>query len=526
MKVNFSPIIIVFFLPYFSACAGQNQDPKPQPDQIPPAIVSLTPQASSSQVDLFKPIELVFSEAMNRQSINDSSISLSDEDGRSLEKTLRLSSDNKNLTLTIAFRNLSKNPGIVKVELSQSITDLAGNRLVADAWTYTTPTWLNLSDALDVDKSRFTFEPTLATDKDGNLVIAWYEQDSSSLKQIYVKRFRDGNWEQLGEALNTLPDSSADYPSLEIDYQNRPVLVWHETDTSFKSSIHLKRWNGTDWESLGESASGLVDEGEFPSLAITSDNIPVIAYVKNGDVFVRLWNGSSWVTWDGSGTVDDVASQNASRPSLVLLGEDPIPFVAFEETEISSQPSSNIYVKYYDAASFAWKDIDEINNELDIDVAQDAHHPNLSLALGSPIVSWEESNGSDRDIHVKGLSGATWQDIGNDDFSGQDSSETFLLQNYKFAQQTFTYPALVWRGSDGTGQNIYFKIYNDVTGLWETLSTPIEPINSPGFGSEHPVITIDKFYRPVVAFVEFDPLTQSQNLHVKILNFPAFLSTR
>ena len=31
-------------------------------------------------------------------------------------------------------------------------------------------------------------------------------------------------WTQLGGALNTASDSSADDPSLVIDYQNRPVL--------------------------------------------------------------------------------------------------------------------------------------------------------------------------------------------------------------------------------------------------------------------------------------------------------------
>ena len=300
-------------------------------------------------------------------------------------------------------------------------------------------------------------------------------------------------------------------------------MAWHENDAAFKSTINLKRWTGSSWESIGSASSSvLVDEGEFPSLAITPNNTPVVAYAKNADIFVRLWNGSSWVTWDAAGALDDIATQNASRPSLVLLGDDPdnlIPFVAFEETENSSQPSSNVYVKYYDAANFAWKDIDEINDELDIDVAKDANNPKLSLASGSPLVVWEEFNGTDRDIHVKLLNRGTWEDVGNDDFIAQDSSEAVLLQDYKFGEMSFTYPAVVWRGSDiGTGQNVYLKMFNFSTGLWETSTTPIQPINTAGIGSEHPVITIDKNYRPVVAFAEFDSVSNSQNLHVKVLN--------
>ena len=516
-------IFLSLLLLMIVSCGQSNSQPDPKPeDKVPPTIVSLTPKDKSSSVDLLAPVTITFSEAVKKETVTNESVSLVAKDGSTIAKTLSLSADNK--TLTITYQNLNTNPETVTITLA-AITDLAGNALPSTSWTYTTPTWLSLSDALDVDKTHFTFEPSMATDKDGNIIIAWYEQDPvSNLNKIYVKRWNGSTWEQLGQALNTALDSSADYPSLVIDYQNRPVLAWHETDATFKSTIKCERWNGSSWETIGSASSSvMVDEGEFPSLAIAPDNTPVIAYAKNADIFVRLWNGTAWVTWDAAGALDDIATQNASRPSLVILGDtmtNLIPFVAFEEIENSSQPSSNVYVKYYDTANFAWKDIDEINDELDIDVAKDANNPTLSLALGSPLVAWEESNGIDRDIHVKVLNGSTWEDVGNDDFIAQDLSEAVLLQSYPFGESSFTYPAVVWRGSDGTGQNVYLKMFNFSTGLWETPTTPIQPINTAGIGSEHPVITIDKNYRTVVAFAEFDSVSNSQNLHVKVLNKP------
>lgn len=515
LKAMFFSLLLVL-----ASCTGQQPNPKPE-DKTAPTIVSQTPKDKSSSVDLLDPVIVIFSEAIKKETLTDASVRLVAKDGSTIEKTLTLSPDNK--TLTVVYQNLAANPESITMTLDTTITDLAGNALASTTWSYTTPIWLSLSNALDVDINHFTFEPSVATDKDGNIIIAWYEQDpNTSQNRIYVKRWNGSSWEQLGPALNTALDSSADDPSLVIDYQNRPLLAWHETDASFKSSIHLKRWNGSSWETIGSAgASVTIDEGEFPSLAVTPDNIPVVAYTKNADIFVRLWSGSDWANWDGAGALDDIATQSASHPSLVLLGNDPknvMPFVAFQETENSSQPSSNVYVKYYDAKAFAWKDIDEVNNELDIDVVKDANHPRLSLALGSPLVVWEESNGTDRDIHVKRLNRKAWEDVGNDDFGAQDSSEAVLLQDYKFGEQPFTYPAVVWRGSDGSGQNIYVKIFNEVTGLWETPTTPIEPINTPGIGAEHPVITIDKNYRPVVAFAEFDSVSNSQNLQVKVLN--------
>jgi hypothetical protein len=523
------PSLLLLILITILASCGESSNPNTNPDdKTPPTIISLTPANNSSSVDLSKPVTVVFSEAIKTSTVTKESVILKGKGGNIFEKALSLSDDKKTLTIIYTYNNVLENPGTVTVTLAKTITDEAGNSLAETTWSYTTPTWLSLSNALDVDKRNFTFEPALATDKNGSIVIAWYEQDASSQNRIYVKRWSGSAWEQLGDALNTANDSSADYPSLAIDYQNRPVLAWHETDAAFNSTINVKLWTGTTWEQVGGGHGGTtvkVDDGEFPSLAIMPDDAPVVAYAKNGDVFVKLWNGSAWQNWDNAGALDNNAIQLANKPSLVLLSNDTgtttVPFVAFEEVENSSQPSSNIYVKYYDATAAAWKDIDETNDELDIDVAEEARNPSLSLATGSPLVAWEESKGADRDIHVKVLNGGRWEDLGNDDYAGQDSSEPVLLPNNKFGETTFVIPAVVWRGNDSAGQNVYLKIYNPETGLWQTPTTPLEPINTPGIGSEHPVIAFDKAGSFVVAFAEFDSVTNSQNLHVKRLNLPA-----
>jgi hypothetical protein len=525
IKLHLS-LFLLTLMTILSSCGDSSSNPNPTPnpeDKTPPTITSLTPSDKSSSVSLSEPVTVIFSEAVKASTVTNETVILKSKGDSVLEKTLTLSDDKK--TLTINYKNLVQNPETVTVTLTKTITDEAGNALAETSWSYTTPTWLSLSSALDVDKNSFTFEPSMATDKDGNIVIAWYEQDASSQNRIYVKRWNGKAWEQLGDALNTAADRSADYPSLAIDYQNRPVLAWHETDATFNSTINVKLWTGTTWEQVGGGHGGTtveVDDGEFPSLAIMPDDAPVVAYTKNGDIFVRLWNGSAWQNWDNAGSLDDLPTQIASRPSLLLVNSTEMPglitpYVAFEENDATS---SNLYVKYYDSITFAWRDVDEINDELDIDVAENATQPSLSFGTGTPIVAWTETKGTDRDIHVKQLNfrNKRWDDVGNDDFAAQDSSEPFLLSENKFGNAPFNVPVVVWRGQDGAGQNIYLKTFDAVSGLWKTPTTPIEPVNTPGIGSEHPALAMGNNSELYVAFAEFDTTTMSQNLHIKQFN--------
>ena len=188
-------IFLSLLLLMIVSCGQSNSKPDPDPkpeDKAPPTIISQTPKDKSSSVNLLDPVTIIFSEAIKKETVNDTSVNLVSKDGSKIEKTLTLSPDNK--TLTIIYQNLESNPGSIAINLNTTITDVAGNALASTSWSYTTPTWLNLSNALDVNKNHFTFKPTIATDKDGNIIIAWYEQDPvSNLNKIYVKRW-DGRY--------------------------------------------------------------------------------------------------------------------------------------------------------------------------------------------------------------------------------------------------------------------------------------------------------------------------------------------
>jgi Bacterial Ig-like domain len=482
-------------------------------DTTPPLIVSLTPANGSKDVPAETPIVVVFSEALKAETVTDSSVKVSAKDGSSLDKNLELSADGQ--TLTIKPLNSLEPPSTVTITLEPTITDLAGNALQTSPWSFEVPFWLTISNALDVTPDNFAFQPSIAVSSDGNLTVAWYEQDPvTNQTHVYVKQWDGTTWQQLGDALNTTSDNSASNPSLVVDSQNRPSVAFQENDSvTGDNSIYVKRWNGSAWITVGAAVA--TGSAEHPSLVIGKDVLGVAYTNTNGTnkaVYFKLLDG----TWKQVGTeLNDVKTQNADYPSLALyesqrLGEL-VPFIAFQE---SDGTSNNIYVKQWSDMAKDWLKLDD---ELDVAVSKEAQHPSLRLLGDSPIVAWQEEGSTNGDIYVKAFNGMTWDAIGNDDYKTQDSSEAFIATN----RDGFSSPALVWRGSDSNGQNVYAKVFDGASSGWSPLPlTGLEPFNTPGKAAEHPEMTFGGF-DTYVAFAEFDSTTTSTNLVVKRYNIPA-----
>jgi Bacterial Ig-like domain len=484
-------------------------------DITPPQMVSLTPANGSKEAPSKISAVVVFSEAIKAETVTDSSVKVTGKGGSVLDKTLELSNDGK--TLTIIPFNAIEPPNTLTIGLEATITDLAGNALQTSPWSFEIPFWLTLSNALDVTPDNFAFQPSIAVSANGNLIVAWYEQDrATSQTRVYVKQWDGTTWQQLGDALNTTSTNSASDPSLVVDSQNRPSVAFQENDSvTGDNSVYVKRWNGNTWITVGAAVA--TGSAEHPSLAIGKDVLGVAYTNTNGTnkaVYFKLLDGA---TWKQVGTeLNDVKTQNADYPSLALyesqrLGEL-VPFIAFQE---SDGFSNNIYVKQWSDMVGDWL---KLADELDVAVAKEAQHPSLRLFGDSPLVAWQEEGGTNKDIYVKAFNGMTWDSIGNDDYKTQDSSEPFIAT---FLQDAFAAPALVWRGSDGNGQNVYAKVVDNASAGWSPLPpTGLEPFNTPGKAAEHPEMTLSDF-DTYVAFAEFDSTTNSTNLVVKRYNLPA-----
>lgn len=125
---------------------------------------------------------------------------------------------------------------------------------------------LNITDKFSATR------PSIATDKPGNLYVAWTEGFP------YVKKLVGKEWVSLGDALSEKPEYVSTSASIAIDSQNRPVVAWAERDfpevgPPTSSTVVLKRWEGTAWVGLLTTSNACL----APSLAIDKTDAAVVA---------------------------------------------------------------------------------------------------------------------------------------------------------------------------------------------------------------------------------------------------------
>ena len=182
---------------------------------------------------------------------------------------------------------------------------------------------------LDNAKSQNTYASSVVS-SNGHLAIVLFE-GSGNLNNFYVKKFMTRVWKPLGNSLNVDPNNKAINPSISLKQDDTPVVAWQEFDGS-SNNIYVKQWNGLNWSQLGTAIDKLlINDAQHPSLALDSNDVPILAWQENNNIFVRKWNGSAWI--NVGGVLDNVQSRKAITPALVLnaIGDNisNFPIVAF-----------------------------------------------------------------------------------------------------------------------------------------------------------------------------------------------------
>lgn len=201
-------------------------------------------------------------------------------------------------------------------------------------------TWRQLGEGLSLDPTLLVGSPALALTPDGDPVVAWSEGgdafDPEVASWVYVKRFRDGRWELLGDgSLNVDADRRTGFPTLAVDGDGRPVVAWSER-VSGTTRLFVKRWSGDAWQLLGGPLYADSHRGvQMSSLGIDPANRPVVAWDERSSfpsenhVFVGRFEGEDWELL-GEGPIDLGREHEALIPSLAVA-PDGRPLVAWHE---------------------------------------------------------------------------------------------------------------------------------------------------------------------------------------------------
>jgi hypothetical protein len=345
-------------------------------DRTPPTVVSRTPEPGAQDVWVKSPIQAVFSEPVKVGTVTSDSVRLT-VGGVEVARTVSVSGDGR--TVTVVPTTAVTAPNTVALDLSESVTDLAGNKASVPSvnWTWALPRlalYPPLSESYPAPY--FMNAPIVRLDMNGNPVVVREEFDGKSMN-ILVVRWTGSSWEKLGDGLKTRanPDFFADSPSIQIAPDGQPVVAWHEgKGYESENHLHVARWTGTSWEQFGDPGGILPQRTHAMSISlqITSKGTPIIAFnmdpedVEGAATHVYQWSDTGWSSL-GPPLYGDTTSIS-QRPTLSLDSADN-PSVAFTDDQ-------KIYVRRWTGS--AWE---EMNHYA---AAYDRHYvSNVEFAVNS-----------------------------------------------------------------------------------------------------------------------------------------------
>jgi hypothetical protein len=246
-----------------------------------------------------------------------------------------------------------------------------------------------------------SFSLAIEPDVTRNLVVAYVESSPpSDPARLYVKRRNGAVWQTLGSgALNAGSPMAATDPSLASRSATPLHVAWSQGN-GFQQDIFVARFNGTTWESVGTMPLNYVagTRAVRPSLALdTATGMPMVAWIENGFVKFKRFNGSNWVAASGG---EGPPSGNADRVELSLF-DSAGPAIAWTEGVGGARA-----LKVTSGLGFT-----PLGTQVNAPLAVGRSLTDFGVRAGQagPLVTWAESP-SPFSIFSKRWDGAQWVD--------------------------------------------------------------------------------------------------------------------
>lgn len=131
---------------------------------------------------------------------------------------------------------------------------------------------------------------------DGLPVVAWSEAQGNMPGTVHVAKWSGSAWDSSYGQLDAVAGSgtSAGLPSLGVSPSGDLFVAWAETNPT-ASTVFAARWQGTSWD-LVYGNVGVIGAAS-PALTFGLDGRPVLAYgISLNDNGVSRWTGSNWST--------------------------------------------------------------------------------------------------------------------------------------------------------------------------------------------------------------------------------------
>jgi hypothetical protein len=413
---------------------------------------------------------------------------------------------NKNATDPSLALDSSGNPTVSWFEDDGTapLPVLTTYNLYVKRWTGSS--WLQLGSFLDANTNQSAFYPSLALDSSGNPVVSWSEFDGTSNK-IYIKRYGTNAWRNLGNALDVTLNATAYSSSIARKSDDKPVVAWQEQfiggATNFDTNVYAKEWTGSDWNLLGQ-VNHQGKSGSLPSLALQTDNKPVVAYLErysadltseSSSVYVRRWSGTTWQDLGGA-----LTSPTSIRGLSLAVGSSNTPIVAFA----TCPASCSLYVKKWNGTNWVG-----MNGSATPAPVYSGFVTSLALALdstGKPSVVWAGDFLSPS-VKVKRWNGTSWVNYGSGVALNPTGTGAYLPS---LKLRSDNQPVVAYGERNASGHfDAYVKRW--IGTAWLTIANSLN--NSPSGNASQASLVLSSNNNPSVSWIETQNF--NDNLYVK-----------
>jgi hypothetical protein len=319
------------------ACAAPPQGITP--DVTPPTIASRSPAPNAMEVSVHAPIQVRFSEPLDPATIDATTVVLQHVGGSPVAVARTLSDAGRTLTVTPLAAVVA--PSTLELALTDGVSDIAGNALAAEAWSWSLPVWRLLGG---------------------------------------------------GAAVATRSTNAVDLTLFVLDAPDRPIVATHVEGAPY---VRILRWNGDAWDALPP----LVDHSEPVRLAALADDPPggvvaawygplVAGATDSEDLHVSRWNGVSW-SLVGGGLLRPRRAEDAGMappPTALVVDASGAPTVAWREAARAPEVGHDLLASRWNGATWS-----RLGTTIESDGATFVWNLALALVDHAPIVSWSET---------------------------------------------------------------------------------------------------------------------------------------
>lgn len=217
------------------------------------------------------------------------------------------------------------------------------------SWTHPTDS----DDNLSPDTTGAT-KPSLAFSDNGNAVVAWVQNDSSSDKQVYISEYKSGSWTNpsgLNDFINPTGSAAANYaPSVDMNDDGNAVVTYVQENSSGDSELFVSLLMNGTWSHPATNDDYISPQGgnnvRENIAKINNSNEILIAYIKryNGEqeVYYSEYDGS---TWSHPTDMDDFISFSDSVSVFdIALNDDGDAMIIWNQT--SSSGNYNLFLSH------------------------------------------------------------------------------------------------------------------------------------------------------------------------------------